>query len=261
MEANSEVKARKKRSDAGIRRLGPRDFEALAFIEDMRVMTEPDLGVLLGKLAEREPLGPGAVAAVVRRWESQGLASASRVLIGHPRFVQVTQAGSDLAAGGHRVSPVSWRMLDHEASVARVRVTRENEAGVTWYSERRLIRDGWTRTLDDGTPRQDEWGTAHRPDGLITYPDGTVETIEVEMRAKAKRDTRAIALDVLTDPRYSRTTYYAADEATRGHLVRELEHVGTGLVRGEIKRPLGRGGRDLTEVHVVMLPEIAEAKV
>jgi hypothetical protein len=257
MAEKREVKARKKRSDAGSRRLGPRDFEALAFIEDMRVVGEPDLGVLLGKMSGRSAIGEAGVRDVVRRWESQGLASVSRVLVGHPRFVQVTQAGSDLAAGGHRVSAVSWRMLDHEAAVARVRIIRESETGVAWYSERRLIRDGWVRTLNDGSARRDAWEKTHRPDGLIIHPDGTVEAVEVEMRAKARRDTRAIALEVLTDSRYERATYYAGDEATAEHLRSEVVHVGTGLLRGEIKAPLGMSGQELNTVSVLPLPLVA----
>src|SRR5436305_8186392 len=94
--AVAESGQRRRRSDAGSTRLGPRDVQAIMWLEDMRAVSEPDLAVLLGRLSNppRGPLSAGAVAAVVARWRRERLAQSRRVYVSVPPYVWLTAEGA-----------------------------------------------------------------------------------------------------------------------------------------------------------------------
>lgn len=246
---------RQRRSDAGTIRLMPRDIQALTFIEDMRAIYDSDLAILLERIGGRA-VGLDACRAVVRRWERLGLATSARILVGGPRVIQVTQAGARLVAGDVSVTPVAVSQIEHTCLVARLRLVYEAEhAGVRWTSERRLIRDGWTRILTDGTSRTDPW-SGHRPDAIATSADSAGvelhEAVEVELHAKSGTITDEIVTKLMTDPRLDAVAYWCGDDGVADHVARRFK-----AVRDEVAAGKRHGRFDSRPVRLDVLPDTA----
>lgn len=175
---------RPKRSDAGGQRVTPRDVVAMAWLEDMRVVTDGELGVLLGRLAGRgAPLSGAAVRHVVARWQRQGFAGRGKLLASQPPFTWLT------ADGARRVTDREWReptwtVMAHASATARARLWLEGQDDPDWHaaewvSERRY------RAARDIKPGD----KTAVPDGVMTTGSGREVAVEVELSPKGTDKT------------------------------------------------------------------------
>ncbi len=201
---------RAKRSDTGTVRIMARDMEALAWIEDMRAISEDDLRVLLGKIAGKPPLSGNATAAVVRRWQSLGLAEARRVLAGQPRMVTLTTKGAGLVAPGRPFTAPAWTQLTHTLAVARARLMLEHDhrGFEEWISEKRWKREN-----------EKVWKAGgHVPDAepTVRHKDQTRHpwVVEVELAAKSVSRTEQIISRILPSRTLGGLIYVVDTDAT-----------------------------------------------
>jgi hypothetical protein len=177
--------ARAKRSDAGTVRLTPRDYAALIWLEDMRVIQEPDLAVLLTRISGRERvLSDDAARAVVNRWAKLRLARRSRLLVSTPPYVWLTQHGALLASGAEvtQWTEPRWPTMPHAAAVSRARLWLEAHPdpalhATGWVSER-----AWRREHGFGRNQ-----AVLIPDGEFSNGYGTRVAAEVELSAKGPK--------------------------------------------------------------------------
>jgi hypothetical protein len=183
-QAGGETRA--KRSDAGQVRLGPRDVEAITWLETMRVISEPDLAVLLTRIAGRgELLSEAAARAVATRWARAGYARRGRLLVAAAPFVWLTAAGAGLvSADGYREP--KWAAMPHASAIARARLWLEThpdpamraEPG-SWVSEREWRAES---RIGASVP-------AYVPDGEMTNATGHRIAVEVEIAPKGTART------------------------------------------------------------------------
>lgn len=199
------MEERARRADAGVTRLMPRDAEALAWIGDMRAVEGPDLCVLLGRLSGREPLSPGGLIPVLRRWRALGLAEARRVIVGGPQIVTLTARGHERVGEAGRWSPVAWTQITHTTAVARARLLVEATWPPVseWVSERRWRREN-ERLVQAGV---------HVPDAVVRLADDRAFAIEVEMTSKATKRTQLILTKLAESIHLHGTIYYVGSEA------------------------------------------------
>jgi hypothetical protein len=177
---------RARRSDAGQIRLRPRDVEAITWLESMRVISEPELAVLLTRIAGRdEPLSESAARAVSSRWARAGLARRSRLLVATPAFTWLTAAGAALvSADGYREP--GWPAMPHASAVARARLWLEAHPDPAlraepggWVSERQWRTES---RIGASVP-------AYVPDGEMTNAAGQRVAVEVEIAPKGMTRT------------------------------------------------------------------------
>lgn len=190
--------------------LTPRDLAALRFIAEMRAVREDDLGVLLGRLAQRPvtTLRPEGTRTLLKRWTRQGLVMARRVLSGHPRVIELTPEGARVAR--MTVSPVAWVRMEHTMAVARCRLLLEGRnPGAVWTTERELIEQ---RLAEFPLEGRNGRKIPHLPDGLLTLPGAErPRAIEVELSRKMPRDVQRIMADLAESPRYGGVSYYVPE--------------------------------------------------
>ncbi len=224
------VAERARRADAGVIRLMPRDAEALAWIGSMRAIEAPDLGVLLGRLAGREPLTEGAVTSVVKRWRALGVVEARRIIVGGPQIVTLTAQGHELVGEPGRWSPVSWTQITHTTAVARARLLVEASwSGVTeWISERR-----WRREHEDLVK-----SGAHIPDGVVRLTDERAFAIEVELTPKSNSRTDVIIHKLITSEMFDGAVYYVGSEALGRSVQAHIDRVQARFTGGYKRNPV-----------------------
>src|SRR5690606_41268904 len=80
-------------------RLTGRDLSALAYLEEMRAMWEPDVAVLLGRLSGRGPVSPTSVRTALRRGSKLGMVQVSKLYAHQPRLVGLTSQGYAMTGG------------------------------------------------------------------------------------------------------------------------------------------------------------------
>ena len=215
------------RADAGIPRLTPRDEQALAHLEDMRAMWEPDVALLLGQLAGRSAaVSATSVRTAIRRWAKLGAVKAEKIYAHEPRIVWLTDTGAGLAG------VKSWRepgkgVMRHTAELARVRQWLEarglaGQPVTSWISERR-----WRQAHKDAIR-----AGAHVPDGIAVTADGAEYAVEVELSSKGPSRTLDTAVRLTQQYRYvvylvpagsetARTVRTALDQAIRDRRIPE----------------------------------------
>lgn len=225
------------RADAGIPRLTARDERALAWLEDMRVIAEPELAVLLGWLAGRGPVSATPVRTAIRRWHKLGLVKVEKLYTGAPRMIWLTSEGAGV------VGARGWRepgrgVQRHTAEVARVRLWLEQRgiAGqrvTSWISER-VWRQGHRRMIEQGQ---------HVPDGVAVTEDGTQYAIEVELSDKGPGRTAAITQELTKT--FSHVIYLVPAQSAAARQARKAL---------EQASHLAGSGR----AHVMELPERSE---
>ncbi len=182
----------RRRADAGLVRVSPRDLVLLAWIGEQYAVSLPQLAVLMGRSFH-------AARWLRSRWERAGWVRGRAELVGWPVFVWLTAEGSALAGGEFRTWKPRPARLAHVAAVNDVRLHIQTRApGAVWVCERRLARE---------LPRG-----VHLPDGLVARADER-HAVEVELHPKARRRTRAIVADVLS--RYDAAVYFCAPGARR----------------------------------------------
>ena len=170
-------------------RLTGRDLSALAYLEEMRAMWEPDVAVLLGRLSGRGPVSPTSVRTALRRWSKLGMVQVSKLYAHQPRLVWLTSQGYAMTGGTGTWREPGPGVLRHTAEVARMRSWIEDRgiAGqkvVEWVSERRW-RQEHAEAVRQG---------AHVPDAVAVVEDGTVWALEVELSSKTPGRTLDIAI-------------------------------------------------------------------
>lgn len=206
---------RKRRSDAGGRRVGPRDLAALAWMVDMRAIREDDLAVLLARLGGREQVTTGAAVQVVRRWQALGLATAQRIVVGQPRVVVPTSDAAELLGLSGRVAPPAWTQVTHTITVARVRLMLEAAYGeqlAEWHSERGLRAEAAERR--GGVQAGSGLGRAHLPDGVVVLADEHRVAVEVELAPKTGARIASIVKELRSSLRWDAARYFVSSAAS-----------------------------------------------
>jgi hypothetical protein len=175
---------RPRRSDAGQMRVTPRDVEAMAWLEDMRVVSDVELVVLLSRITGRERLLSDAAARhVVSRWQKLGYAKRGRLLVSTPPFTWLTAEGAAQVSDAEWREP-TWPVMAHASAVARARLWLEGQAdpewqAAAWVSERRYRRQ-------EGIGARDRTAV---PDGVMRTVSGREVAVEAELSSKGSRDT------------------------------------------------------------------------
>lgn len=243
---------RKSRSDKGSKRIVARDLEALTFIEDMRAISESDLGVLLARLAgNSEPVKSSGVRHVVRRWVAQGWATTRPNPWQGGRIVELKSAGALLVTGvDRRPIPVAYALIPHTVWLSRIRLAYEGQ-GWTWESERTIHREGTIATREDGTtfhrggidvetgkPLEPRQRGEHAPDGIATSPNGLRVAIECELTAKQPHRYAAILPALATDLRHDRVHYWAPSEVA-SHVAAAVDRFSASVQSGTWRAPMG----------------------
>lgn len=213
---------RAERSDKGQPRLTQRDLDVFAWLSDMKAITEPDLGVLLGRLAGSDsPVSASAVRRMITRWRKLGVAEGRKVMMDEPRVVFL------LPGGAQHVGETQWRETAlatamHAADVSRVRLWLEGDAvagpelyalhGLAvadWQSERR-----WRQELAARMGGKLAVGV-HVPDGVVTTPGGKRVAVEVERTPKEGRRLDRIMDALLVPGGYDGVLYVARGKAVQ----------------------------------------------
>jgi hypothetical protein len=231
-EGIKEARERKRRADAGTIRVQPRDRAALAWMIDMRGISEPDLAVLLARLdGRREPLALKTARSVVDRWQAAGLAEAQRILVGEPRVITPTTKAAvllGLARVGRdgrpdALSPIAWTQIKHVMACARVRLSLEDTSDLTasngaWISDRVLRGEG----TDGPTGVAGRVTQRHLPDAVMTLPgvpgpegEPLRVAVEVELTAKSPAVLDEIVKDLGRSLRWDEVRYFTSAEAGR----------------------------------------------
>lgn len=180
----------------------------MAWLADMRVVSETDLGTLLARLSGRDkPLGYHAVRDVVDRWRRAGLATRRRVFASTPAFVWLTAAGGKQADDSDSWTSPAYSRLGHLAACSRARLMLEAEQdpryrSVQWTSERR-----WRAERLPFMPKTQPGKRSGLvvPDGEIVTADGVTAAVEVELSAKGVSRTVDKVLELTRS--YDRVIY------------------------------------------------------
>lgn len=202
------------RADAGVPRMTRRDLAVLEWLEEMRVIYEPDLAELLGRLSGRDQrVSPTAVRTALRRWRSLDVAKSEKLFAHEPRLIWLTEKGSALVGSGVRYREPGTGILRHTALISRVRLWLEQrglggQPVVQWTSERQWRREHQAAVR----------GGAHVPDGIAVTPDGTEYAIEVEISDKGPSRTMTIAVQLTTA--YQNVVYIVPGHSQTARTVR-----------------------------------------
>lgn len=204
--------------------LTARDYEGLEHLNALRAVRLDDLARLLSHLGgQSEPMRDRTARTLVGRWVALGLAEMHR----NPRggFAIVTSTAQTAEAVGAEALPYgvpAWRDLPHTLTTAAVAVQMVTKSGGTWTSDAQLHA---------------RHAEGHRPDGLVTQPNGTTWAVEVERTTKnasrwAQNITETLA-------RYGRVAYACADDTAR-HLTKWADENLTADERARVRvQPLG----------------------
>ena len=162
---------RRRRRDAGIPRLTPRDVEALRWVGDQYACRLDHLQVVLGRLRSGHPISASSARAVLERWESQGLAARRSMLQGQAPWVWLTPRGLRTARLPYAPWTPTISSLWRAEGVNAVRLFLERRLAGTWRSE---------RTLRLGQPR-----LALVPAAELVDPAGSLISVEVEAEPRS----------------------------------------------------------------------------
>jgi hypothetical protein len=200
-------KPRKKRRDAGKKRLSKRDIFALLWIGHQYGIRLDHLQWLLGRYAgrgakQRGWISEGAARDVVTRWEEEGLVHVQRLEIDSPFWVWLSRKGlrrigltytyRDL----RKLKDGKGEDLKHLYAINAIRLDIEaTEPGACWTSERAL-RQG--QVLVEGKR------ILHRPDGIVVFADGLTMAIEAELSTKKPGELDEDLLELLRGEEYLR---------------------------------------------------------
>jgi hypothetical protein len=164
---------------------------------------------------------------LVARWVSLGYAETHR----NPRggFAIVTSTPHTAEAVGGEALPhglPAWRDLPHTLTTAAVAVQMVTKTGGTWTSDAQLHA---------------RHAEGHRPDGLLTQPNGAAWAVEVERTTKNASRWEQNITETLR--RYGRVAYACADDTAR-HLTKWADENLTADERQRVQiKPLGAWAR------------------
>jgi hypothetical protein len=215
---------RRKRRDAGKKRLSKRDLFALRWIGHQYGIRLDHLRWLLGRYPGRGAKQQGwisesAARDVVTRWEEEGLVRIERLEVDGPFWIWLTGKGlrhigltytyRDL----RKLKDVKGEDLKHLYAINAIRLDIEaTESDLHWISE---------RTLRQGQVRIKGNTFLHRPDGVVVFADGLTIAIEAELSTKKPEELNEILLELLRGEAYLR------DKVDLGQAQAQLQSMGS----------------------------------
>jgi hypothetical protein len=218
---DAAARARRRRSDAGERRLSARDVELLSIVGEQYALSLPQLARLMGRSLH-------AARWLRSRWERAGWARGRALLVGEPVFVWLTRRGHRVAGSEYSLWRPNPGALPHIAAVTDVRLwVAERHPRAEWVCERELAREARLVGI----------GHQHRPDGLVVL-DGRELPVEVELSHKRPARRERIMRELVA--RYGQVVYFAPDGPRQ-----QLEHTAR-LVGGDRVQVLGLPNREDT---------------
>ena len=216
----------KRRRDAGMPRMKPRDIKAFRWMGEQGAARRDDLQELLGRMPEGETNEPGRLSAsrmrhiIEERWEPAGMVYYKNLL--GKQWVWPSRRGLHAAGlpwSPHRPADIN---LEHIHQVNRIRLYLEglywgqNLKG-EWESERWYERrkKEWLALgkADSGVYVPYEYRMHHTPDGLWRFrnpgeTEDSLAIIEVEISAKNKDQLERIMRDLAV---YAPVIWYFVD--------------------------------------------------
>lgn len=169
-----QKRKRKVRSDKGVRQLTERDIFTLEWIADQYAMRFDHVRELLsenpGAKMKGQLLAVSTVQDKIRKWVQAGWVCYRRWLADGPGWVWVTKRGlALLELDDYLAKPPSPTRLAHIHAVNHIRL---HAGWRTWTSERALRSEA------------EKGDTSPIPDALMTYDDGILTAVEVEISLK-----------------------------------------------------------------------------
>jgi hypothetical protein len=170
-EETERAAGRRRRADAGLVRVSPRDVELLRVVGEQYAVTVPQLARLMGRSEH-------AAVWLRKRWQRAGWVEGRALLVGRPVFVWPTRAGLEVAGLPYKPWAPSPGALAHVEAVTAVRLWLDARGhGWEWVPERELVREHGRQ--------------GHRPDALV-LADGQQVPVEVELAQKKRERLEAI---------------------------------------------------------------------
>ena len=200
--SKSSRNGRKKRRDMGTIRFSQRDRFALLWIGHQYGVQLDHLQWLLGRDAGRGAtfsswISESAARDVVDRWERAGWIRVARLQVNRPFWIWLTRKGLrllDLPYAYRNLTAASGDDLKSLSALNAIRLDQESyQSDIRWTSERALMR---------GQVRLKGSHVLHRPDGIITFPDGDMIAIEAELSSKKPFELEEIFLELLRGEAY-----------------------------------------------------------
>lgn len=229
------------RSDRGKPQLTSRDLDILCIIGEQTAYRFDQLQGLLARHPQTQSTDPDTLSetrtmAIIRRWQSLGLADYRKILHDQPGWTWLTAKGLAHLGLALRFHEPAYADLEHlywiNETRALVEATYGSHPGFHWESERQFRA---TRERLKAQQKQEshvwipqEYQGTHRPDAVVRYrldqdPEAPemVSAIEVELSEKSIATWEKIFLDLTFS--YAMTHYYV-DPSIKKSLHRALEH-------------------------------------
>lgn len=196
---------RRRRADAGSRRLSERDLELLRLIGEQYAVSVEQLARLIGR-------SPRTGRWLRDRWRAAGWVESRKLTADGPPFVWLTGPGIRLVGSPFRRWRPNPTLAVHIEAVTEIRLLVERELGLgEWLCERTLAQQ-----------RSRESGRGHLPDAVLLAAGGERVAIEVERTLKTRARLDALLLELAHG--YDRVWYFAAPA-----LVRRLRELAAGM--------------------------------
>lgn len=175
--------------------LTPRDYAGIGLCARLGAVRADDLAGWLAWHNGREQIAARTAAEVVARWQRLGLVTGRRIDAGQPRAWAATALGARL---------VGWPGATGLPSLAEHRHTVTTAALAVGY-----LRNGYGWTAE----RELGHVAGHRPDGIVTAPDGRRQAVEVEITRKGRTRWAGILAGLLDA--HERVAYWTTPEVGR----------------------------------------------
>jgi hypothetical protein len=198
--------SRSPRSDKGRTKFTTRDFLVLNWVGDQYAVRLDQIGILLGRAAERatheaDIVQPTTAQRVLRRWLKKGFVKSKLILAREPVWVYLSSKGLHELGLPFREYVPTAALASHYYWTNHIRLWVEKQyPGDAWVSERLLFRK------HEGDAKQ----TVHIPDGEVHRidMDGDVTVIAIEVELTVKSHQRLITTMNELATRYDGVWYF-----------------------------------------------------
>ena len=234
---------RRRRRDAGLVRLGPRDLFALRVVGEQYAVRLSLLADIL-TVFEGAPVSADAARKVAGRWHRARLAEVAPILAGQGSHAWLTHYGLEQVGLPYRPWVPTAVGLPHADAVMAVRLGLEALPEDRWVPERTL-RQGLSRAAGTTMP--------HLPDGELLSAFGRT-AIEVELTAKTIERTRKILAGLTS----RRGGYAAGDQpAGEGYRYAQVRYFASPDAAGVVEQARDRLPDDLAaRVRIERLEQV-----
>lgn len=198
---------RRKRKDANIARLLPRDELVLTWIGQQYAMRLDQIQELLGQRTGHgttywNQISESATRNVIARWKKAGWVQARRIDAQEPLWVWLTKEGLQRIGLTYQYQSLD-RLSKHDRShlyaITDVRLQLDDGTeGIEWTSERTLLQ---------GVKRAAGYERVHRPDAVFACGDDLI-AIEVELSRKTMPLLSHILEDLVSKKSYHGHAYH-----------------------------------------------------